>query len=140
MACHTKFLINSGSPPGSPPPKRNPGINVKSLCTVAFYRSSTGLEPSVKSLLESPIAGLSLKSGLLSVLIPQNQGKTFGSKKKEHRYKCQMHMCRSVCVCVGGRVGVFVGVCVCVWVWVWVCVFVGVCVCVCVCGCGCVCL
>jgi len=37
---------------------------LKLLCIVAFYRSSTWLEPSVESLLESPIAQLSLDSEL----------------------------------------------------------------------------
>jgi len=46
----------------------------KLLCRVAFYRSSTWLEPSVESLLESPIAELSLDSELFSILIPQDQG------------------------------------------------------------------
>jgi len=39
----------------------------KSLCIIVFYRSSTWLEPSVKSLLESSIAELSLNSKLLSI-------------------------------------------------------------------------
>jgi len=41
----------------------------------AFYRSSPWLEPSVESLLKSPTAELSLDSNLLSVPIPQDQGK-----------------------------------------------------------------
>ena len=47
----------------------------KLLCRVAFYRSSTWLEPSVESLLETPIAELSLDSELFSISIPQDQGK-----------------------------------------------------------------
>ena len=61
----------------------------KLLCTVAFYWSSTFLEPSIESLLESPIAELSLNSELLSVSILQDAGKTSRSKKKEPRYKCR---------------------------------------------------
>ena len=63
----------------------------KLLCTVTFYRSSTWLQPYVGSLLESPIAELSLESGLFSISIPQDQGKTSGPKKKEPRYKCQSY-------------------------------------------------
>ena len=47
--------------------KRNPGIISKLLCIIAFYRSSTWLEISVESLLESPVAELSLDSELLSI-------------------------------------------------------------------------
>jgi hypothetical protein len=47
----------------------------KLQCTVATYHSSTWLEPSIESLLESPIAELSLNSGLLSISIPQDLGK-----------------------------------------------------------------
>ena len=47
----------------------------KSLCIGAFYRSSPWLEPSVESLLESPVAELSLDSNLLSISIPWDQGK-----------------------------------------------------------------
>ena len=47
----------------------------KLLCIVAFYQSSTWLEPSVESLLESAIVELSLDSQLFSVSIPQDQGK-----------------------------------------------------------------
>jgi len=43
------------------------GIISKLLCIVAFYRSFTLLEPSVESLLESPIAELSLNSELHSI-------------------------------------------------------------------------
>jgi hypothetical protein len=39
----------------------------KLLCIVAFYRSSTWLEPSIESLLEFPIAELSLNSEWLSI-------------------------------------------------------------------------
>jgi len=45
------------------------------LLYIAFYQSSTWLEHSVESLLESPIAELSLKSGLPSISIPQDLGK-----------------------------------------------------------------
>jgi len=39
----------------------------KLLCIVAFCRSSTWLEPSVESLLQSPISEFSLNSELLSI-------------------------------------------------------------------------
>jgi len=63
----------------------------KLLCTVAFYRSSTWQELSIESLLESPIAELSLNFELLSISIPQDQGKTTRSQKKEPMYKCQSY-------------------------------------------------
>jgi len=67
--------------------KRNPGIMSggiisKLLCVIAFYGSSTWLQPSVESLLESPNAELSVNSKLLSISIPQDQRKTSGSKSR----------------------------------------------------------
>ena len=49
----------------------------KLLCIIAFYQSSTWLEPSVESLLKSPIVELSLNSELFSILILQDLGKYF---------------------------------------------------------------
>jgi len=54
----------------------------KLLCIIAFYQGSTWLEPSAESLLESPNAELSLNCKLLSISIPQDQGKTSGSKTR----------------------------------------------------------
>jgi hypothetical protein len=54
----------------------------KLLCMVPFYRISTWLETSIESLLESPMAELSLNSKLLSISIPQDQGKTSGSERR----------------------------------------------------------
>jgi len=80
--------------------KRNPGIMSggimsKLLRIIAFYRSSTWLELSVESLLESPNAELSINSKLLSISILQVQGKTSGSKRRNPgiNIKVTMYSC-----------------------------------------------
>ena len=60
----------------------------KLLCKVVFCQSSNWLEHSIEFLLEFFIAEFSLNSGLLSVSIPQDQGKIPRSEKKEPSYKC----------------------------------------------------
>ena len=47
----------------------------KSLWVDAFCRISPWLEPSVQSLMQSPIEELSLESNLLSISIPRDQRK-----------------------------------------------------------------
>ena len=67
----------------------------KSQCIFDFYWSSTWTEPSVESLLESPIAELFVNSKLLSISIPQGQGRNSGFKMKELTYKCRSYFYRS---------------------------------------------